>query len=152
MISELALTTTVLDDNMWILDTGATMHVTRNPKLLHQMRYGTDTISVRTASGHSYPVQGRECLNMEMDDGWNKTIKNILCVSSMTCNLLSVNELADNGLLACFDDKRCLIDTKDPEPITIANGVRDNNSRLHFLYLTGRIKKVCYFVTLTDDF
>lgn len=87
-----------------------------------------------------------------MDDGWNKIIKNILCVLSMICNFLFVNELVDNGFLVCFDDKWCLIDIKDFELIIIVNGVWDNNFRLYFLYFIGWIKKVCYFVILIDDF
>lgn len=59
LISELALTTTIPNNKHWILDTRATEHVTGNFCLLNKLRHDIDSIFVRTASGHSYPLQGR---------------------------------------------------------------------------------------------
>lgn len=140
MISEIALIVSTPNDTTWILDTGATKHVTGNSKLRNQLQYDNDSVSARTSSGHSYPVGGRGCINMQLGGNKQETITNILYVPGMTRNFLFVGELMDSGMLACFDAKHCLIMTKDPKPIVVASGIRDNNSKLYHLSLTNNLE------------
>lgn len=46
MILELALVAVGLNENMWILDTGAMKHITRNPKSHNGLQHGNDSISM----------------------------------------------------------------------------------------------------------
>lgn len=54
----------------------------------------------------------------------------------MTRNLLSVGKLTDSGLLASFEVEWRLVVTKDTEPLVVASGFRNNNSKLYYLLLT----------------
>lgn len=67
MISELALVVAVPNDNIWILGT-------RNPKLLNQLCHGNESVIVQSASGHSNPVNGSRCVNMELGEGKRHSI------------------------------------------------------------------------------
>lgn len=64
------------------------------------------------------------------------TIQDILCVPGLTCNLLFVEELMDDGLLGVFDAERCLIITEDSNPLVITSGLQDTNSILRALHVT----------------
>lgn len=74
MILELALVVVVPNDNIRILGTKVMKHVNRNPKLLNQLCHGNESIFVQTTSGHSYPVKGKGCFNMELGEGKRHSI------------------------------------------------------------------------------
>lgn len=67
----------------------------------------------------------------------------------MTCILLSVGEFAEHGLLACINDKCCLIIIKESKLTIVASDLRDKNSKLYFMFLISKpnIKDIDVFLT-----
>lgn len=53
--------------------------------------------------------------------------------------LVVCGRFAKHGLLACFNDKHCLILTKESKPTVFAsNLIRDHNSKLYFMSFTSK--------------
>jgi hypothetical protein len=92
------LETNVLDNRFptWILDSGATHHVTGDPKLLHQINPYTRSGPILAAGGESHTVAGKGTVHLKMSDGEIK-FKNVLYVPGTRRNLLS-KDSHDRGI------------------------------------------------------
>jgi hypothetical protein len=86
---------------------------------------------------------------MELGEGKRQPIWDILDIPCMTCILLSVGEFPEHGLLACFNDKCCLIIIKESKLTIVASDLRDKNSKLYFMFLISKpnIKDIDVFLT-----
>lgn len=89
------LPSTIQDENIWVIDSGASRHVTGQHKQLKTLSKGKSSYSIEL--GKSYPVRGIGSTSLELENGGNIHLNNILFVPGLHKNLLSISCLKDNG-------------------------------------------------------
>lgn len=113
--------------NSWILDSGASSHISNDKDNFSEISRQSPTTNVLTANGSKMPHAGAGCINIS----GNKTISDVLYVPSVTRNLLSVGKLADQGHKILFNSKYCYVfDSKSPYKLQL-NGIRNPRNRLY---------------------
>ncbi|CAI5465411.1 unnamed protein product [Closterium sp. Yama58-4] len=81
----------------WLLDTGATQHMTPNADLLEDVSADAPIKRVVFGNQDSLEVNGRGTLRLAVDGG-PMTINNVLVVPGLDANLLSVSKLTTKGV------------------------------------------------------
>jgi hypothetical protein len=112
------------DGMVWIIDSGATQHMTGNSMMVTDRTSLQTTKRVRLGDNNTYDA--KEVGKVELDIG---TMHNVLVVPGLAKNLFSVSQASNQGLEVVFDFKGCKI--IDPKGTTVARGFRDGN--LYFL-------------------
>lgn len=122
----------------WILDSGASTHISRDKSSFTSLSDNSATSNVLTASGSGMPVSGSGCISLSK----NKTISDVLYVPSITRNLLSIGKLTDQGHSVVFNSKYCYItDNRHPHGFSIT-GTRDPASKLYKIQVPATASKV----------
>jgi len=86
----------------WFIDNGASKHVTRNKKLLTNIKDGRSTPKIKAAGGIAHLVAGKG--NLVIPIGKNvKTNEEVLYVPNVNSNLLSIGVLTDKGFRLFFN-------------------------------------------------
>ena len=116
----------------WIIDSGATKHVTSCRELLGPLQPELEVASVRTASGQNYKVSGKGQATIQLSSGEITSILDVLYVPGVTKNLLSVEAIADAGVLLVFSTSKCLLLEKDSKRL-LATASRLHNSDFYQL-------------------
>nr|PNR27147.1 hypothetical protein PHYPA_030628 [Physcomitrium patens] len=88
------------DTASWYLDSGATKHVTGDPSKMYELKTVEDS-NVRLAGGTSHSVLGKRN-ELFKSDGQVNRISNVLYVSGVTKNLLSIGSITDQGCIVTF--------------------------------------------------
>jgi hypothetical protein len=122
-----------IGDNTWIVDSGASTHVTRNAKILDEVREPIDQYNMKTTNGQTHVVRGQGGVSFRFLDGEIKKINNVLYIFGLTRNLLSIRTMIDVRFVAVFDFQRCLLFTKGNSSKIVARGARDQISSLYKL-------------------
>ncbi|CAI5996503.1 unnamed protein product [Closterium sp. NIES-65] len=81
----------------WLLDTGATQHMTPRAELLEDVSADAHIKRVVFGNQDSLEVEGRGTLRIAVDGG-PMTINNVLVVPGLGANLLSVSQLTTKGM------------------------------------------------------
>lgn len=92
------------DNNLWIIDTGASHHVTREKSWLLDVQKINCPVGLPNGTCVLSTLVGSVCLSSQI------TLKNVLFVPNLSCNLLSVSQLSDD--LPCdvqFNSSLCVI-------------------------------------------
>jgi transposase InsO family protein len=119
-------------DTPWILDSGATSHVTGQRSLLSGIQRTSHIGSVRTAGGQIHTVHGTGRTNLTLPSGNVTTIQDILYVPGIKKNLLSVGAIADSGAVLIFSSDKChILDEQTHQ--TLATASRSHASDLYRL-------------------
>lgn len=92
--------------NSWLIDSGASDHVTHHKEWLKSIKVYKEESSVVIANGDSIQVKGVGNINLTVD----LELKHVLNVPNFKCNLLSVSKLTRdlNCFLTFYPDK-CFI-------------------------------------------
>ncbi|PKU73369.1 Retrovirus-related Pol polyprotein from transposon TNT 1-94 [Dendrobium catenatum] len=116
----------------WVLDTGATTHLTPNMNQLQQSYPYSCQESVSIANGSTLPIQNSGQGILSLPDTPRKLrLRNILHVPSLTHNLLSVSKLiSDNSISITFN----------------TNGFEIKDSLDNHLLLRGHLHKGLYHI------
>ena len=77
---------------VWILDSGATKHVSGNRSLFTNFNPGTSQ-SVQTASGQTLPIGGTGDVVISLSNQSILTLTDVLYVPGLTVNLVSIPRL-----------------------------------------------------------
>ncbi|KAK8328423.1 hypothetical protein V6Z12_A11G250900 [Gossypium hirsutum] len=94
------------NQSSWILDLGASDHMTGNSTLFHTYTFCHDKSRIRIADGSCSPVAGVG----EVHITENFSLDKVLHVPNLSCNLLSISKLTkDEKLLAEFSAIGCVI-------------------------------------------
>ncbi|PKU78042.1 Retrovirus-related Pol polyprotein from transposon TNT 1-94 [Dendrobium catenatum] len=104
----------------WILDSGATNHITHDNASLHQSAPYTGSDSVTVANGSSLPIHNYGQGLLPLPDTPRKLhLLRLLHVPHLTHNLLSVSKLTkDNNIAITFDSNGFTIkDIQDSRPL-----------------------------------
>ena len=87
---------------------------------------------MRTAGGESHQITGKGSVHFTFPSGEIKKVDEILYVPGFNKNLLSIGSLTDRGIVACFDDKKCILYSRGNKQI-IAEGLRNKQNGLYHL-------------------
>lgn len=105
----------------WYVDSGASAHMTANESWIQNMNYTPCLPEIVVANESKVPVVCSGDVDIVSDLKFDITVKDVLCVPSLTTNLLSVSELIKNGNNVTFDEKHCHIRNKSNVLIATAD-------------------------------
>lgn len=95
--------------------------MTANESWLKNPDYSSSLPEIIIANKTKVPVLCSGEIDITTSYNDNITIKNALCIPSLTTNLLSVSELIKNGNSVVFEPDRCIIRNKDGDLVADAN-------------------------------
>jgi len=104
-----ALTGTFQDENIWVIDSGASRHMIGYHKQLKTLSKGNSSYSVELGDNKSYPVKGIGSTSIELEGGGNIHLNNILYVPCLCKNLISISSLEAPVLVSPDYSKEFLI-------------------------------------------
>jgi len=84
------LTGTFQDENIWVIDSGASRHMTSQHKQLKTLSKGKSSYFVELGDNKRYPLRGIGTTSIELENGGNIHLNNILYVSGLHKKLLSI--------------------------------------------------------------
>lgn len=82
---------TRLNSSEWILDSGASTHLTGDNAVFRKISTDSHSASVTTANGNKLPIAGQGSISVDA----NKDISKVLYVPGLQRNLFSIGTLAD---------------------------------------------------------
>ena len=121
--------------NRWMIDRGATGHMTWNQDLIEGYELLASQEPVWIANGRQLDTIAFGSVRMEMyqsDSEVQTTLKRVLHVPTMSCNLLSAGAITDNRFRVILEESECHISTKAGK--IIGSGRREN----HLYILEGK--------------
>ncbi|CAI7884929.1 unnamed protein product [Closterium sp. NIES-53] len=104
--------TTVGGVDAWVLDTGATQHMTASATLLNNVTTVAPVKRVMFGNRDTLDVTGQGDLRL-MVDGGPLTIKNVLVVPGLGANLLSVSQFTRKGMRVNIEGTTMALSTAD---------------------------------------
>jgi transposase InsO family protein len=107
-----ALTRTIEDD-MWIIDSGASRHMTGDQARLSNLNEKKTAYKVELGDKSTYPVEGFGQASVKLKSGNNVHLSNVLYVPGLEKNLVSISCLEDKGNRIAFMDGKVLSWHKD---------------------------------------
>lgn len=102
------------------VDSGASAHMTANIDWIVNANYSQCIPDIIVANESKLPVLCVGSVNISTDCKYDITIQNVLCVPSLTTNLLSVSELIKNGNNVIFKKDQCYIYNQKNELVATA--------------------------------
>ena len=107
----------------WLIDSGASRHMTNNKDSLSNYQQFTKTEPVTLGDGKVVEALGKG-VQLELDNRKTGTLKSVLYVPKLSYNLLSVAAATDQDLMVEFDQAGCYF--KDPNGQIVGTGARAN--------------------------
>lgn len=107
--------------NSWYIDSGASAHMTAKKDWVKNMNTTPYLPEIAVANETKVPVVCSGDVDIVSELNNHITVKNVLCVPSLTTNLLSVSELIKNGNNVIFDEKHCYIRNKNNDLVATAD-------------------------------
>ena len=95
--------------NSWLVDSGASKHITSFREALTSYRKKKFTNQVELGDDTTYKIKGVGSASLQLDSGTGLHIEHILYVSGLKKNLLSVVGLEDKGYKVIFMDRKFLL-------------------------------------------
>jgi hypothetical protein len=93
-------------DDEWLIDSGASTHVTRDKNLLTSVQeVAPGHSNIRTAGGKIFPISRQGIAQLKR----NKAVKQVFYIPELRNNLLSVGKLTNLGYMVVFGPRRCFI-------------------------------------------
>jgi hypothetical protein len=105
--------TGTIEDDMWIIDSGASRHMTRDQARLSNLNEKKTSYKVELGDKTTYPVEGFGQATIKMKTGNYIHLSNVLYVPSLEKNLVSISCLEDKGNRIAFVDGKVLSWHKD---------------------------------------
>ena len=87
----------------WILDSGASKHITGNDKIVHNLTTKSIPECITTAGGVKMPIAGQGDVILDTQSEKIKGVPQVLYVPGVTHNLLSVGAFTERGHIVAFD-------------------------------------------------
>jgi len=100
-------------DNVWLLDSGYSNHMTGNKNLVAHLDQSVKT-EVKLGIDKTMDVDGKGVVNILTKQGEPKTILEVYYVPSLKHNLISVGQLTQKGYRVIFQGQECVIYDKPP--------------------------------------
>jgi len=125
----------------WVLDSGASFHVTSNQSQLVACKPVVDGVSVQTADGTSCPITHHGSLSNSYF-----SVPDVSFVPKLSMNLLSVGQLADHNCFVGFDDSTCFIQDRRTGTV-LGTGHRRSGSPSLYVLDTLRLPHISAHVS-----
>ena len=119
--------------NEWYVDSGASAHMTANKEWIKHANYTPCLSEITVANNTKVPVLCSGNVRISTNCNYDIMVKDVLCIPSLTTNLLSVNQLIKNGNKVVFEASQCYIRNKNNELVATAvstNGVYKLNIKV----------------------
>lgn len=104
---------TLDDDNAWIIDNGASRHMTRESVKIHTLSKEPSSHALELGDNNNYAVKGMGSTSLKLKNRENIHLNNILYVPGSKKNLLSFSFLCDKGERVAFVYGKFLVLGKD---------------------------------------
>jgi len=104
-----ALTGSTNDDDIWLIDNGASRHMIGDRSNLPSIREKMISQKVELGDNHSYAVKGIGKTSIELEPDNNLHLNNVLYVLGLKKNLVSISCLEDKGDRIAFVDGKVLV-------------------------------------------
>jgi hypothetical protein len=88
----------VSDNNVWYVDSGASNHMTNHGKWFRDTKDLKTPRFVEIGDDTTHPITQIGKVPLSMQDGQTKYLKDVLHVSTITKNLVSVSQMVEQGL------------------------------------------------------
>jgi hypothetical protein len=98
---------------MWLIDSGASRHMTGDRVNLSSMKEKETSHKVELGDKNSYAVKGIGKASIKMESGNNVHLSNVLYVPGLKKNLVYISFLEDKGDRIAFFDGKVLVWSKD---------------------------------------
>jgi hypothetical protein len=102
-----------LEDDMWIIDSGASRHMTGDQVRLSSLNEKKTSHKVELGDKNTYPVKGVGQASIKLESGNNVHLSNVLYVPGLEKNLVSISFLEDKGNRIAFVDGEVLAWSRD---------------------------------------
>lgn len=112
-------------DESWIIDSGATRHMTCRKDWYSSLRPMGEDAKVAVGNNAKCPIKGIGTISFLSQEGSSKQLSDVLWVPDLSRNLLSVAGITDKDMRVVFDKHGALI--LDCNDSIIARGTRRNN-------------------------
>ncbi len=115
--------------DQWIVDSGATSHMTSDAEWLQDLVTFDVAKVVRLGDGRKLSATGSGTVNMKIQSAdadlgtINALLQNVLLVRDLACSLFSAAAAADNGKHVVFKRDSCVIQTENGKPIVTGRRV-----------------------------
>ena len=113
----------------WVVDSGATTHMTWDKGVFVTFAALHDMPSVRLGDGRTVKAEGKGSVRLCVRDNYDAEcvirLSSVLLVPDLSCNLFPVRDITDKGNRMLFDDVACSIISKDNS--VIASGHKRGN-------------------------
>lgn len=128
--------------NSWVIDSGATHHMTGICQHLDSFRESSSFPDVETAGNQMLKVKGSGSIDLNAS-GRIIPVKNVLLVEGVSSNLLSVYDIQKGGNSVLFSNDRCVVRDKQGGVI-VDVGARNRSWRIDNT-------KACGMMAQSDD-
>jgi hypothetical protein len=102
-----------LEDDMWIIDSGASRHMTGDQVRIPNLNEKRTSYKVEIGDKNTYLVKGIGQASIKLKTCNNVHLSNFLYVPSLEKNLVSISCLEDNGNIIAFVDGKVLSWSRD---------------------------------------
>ena len=108
-ISEAALSAETDDENAWFIDSGASIHMSCVKEWFDEYHESKDETHIYLGDNRSHKIQhyGKICVNLP--NGQNRQIHDVLYVPGIKKNLISISAITDKNLKVEFMQYHCLV-------------------------------------------
>ncbi|XP_021896358.1 uncharacterized protein LOC110813493, partial [Carica papaya] len=107
----------VEDDSLWVVDSGCTSHMCKNEVMFVSLDKSA-TGQVRLENGILESIKGKGNVAIETREG-RKLITDVNFVPTLSQNLLSVNQMTNNGYSVSFKNQCCRIHNHEDKLIAL---------------------------------
>jgi hypothetical protein len=105
--------TGTLEDDMWIIDSGVSKHMTGDHVRLSSLNENKTSYKVELGDKNTYTIEGIGQASIKLKSGNNVHLRNVLYVPSLENNLVSISFLEDKGNRIAFIDGEVLSWSRD---------------------------------------
>lgn len=121
----------------WVIDSGATNHMTREKNMFINLDNGCTQVSVADNTKILSEGSGDVKLDIAVNGCSEPVVlKNVMYVPNLSSNLLSVSKITDKGLIVVFDDLKCTVYCKSN--FKISGNVIVTGNKSEGLYVVDR--------------
>jgi hypothetical protein len=100
--------TGTIEDDMWIIDSGASRHMTGDQARLSDLNERNTSYKVELGDKITYPVKGFGQASIKLESRNHVHLSNVLYVPGLEKNLVSISCLEDKGNRIAFIDEKVL--------------------------------------------
>ena len=143
---------TTMKENAWVIDSGASSHMTWDKQLLEDYHVLSKEQTVKLGDGRSVKAIGTGTIRLRLIQPNGRVTTNVLSgvlyVPDLSCNLMSVRVLTDRGFNITFDGDKCVVVTKT-DGKSAAVGMRDGGS-LYYLHVESAPTECAHVAAQAD--